>query len=155
MNSQQCWKAKFESNLFSRVQSHEITVCTKYQFMRGPLKALNDSKLIINESILSNFPDHLGSIWYHSKPSDDPYFTKQYITAQVLFLPLGIKVQLQCAKKRCMLVYYFVVKSHLHELIWTYTFINFEQISHLHTYLFYTIRLIITKKKKCIVNEKM
>ena len=27
MNSQQCWKAKFESVLFSRVQFDEITVC--------------------------------------------------------------------------------------------------------------------------------
>ena len=42
---------------------------------RGPLKDLKDSKLILNES--SHSHDHLGSVWYHSEPSEGPYSPNQ------------------------------------------------------------------------------
>ena len=37
---------------------------------RGPLVALNDEKLILND---------LGPIWYHSEPSDVPYSPNQFL----------------------------------------------------------------------------
>ena len=42
---------------------------------REPLKALNDTKLILNEHEWH----HLGSIWCHSEPSDVPYFPNQIL----------------------------------------------------------------------------
>ena len=41
---------------------------------RGCLKVLNDTKLILNDSL-----NHLGSIWYHSEPSDLPYSPNQFL----------------------------------------------------------------------------
>ena len=44
---------------------------------RGRLKVLNDTKLVLNEH---EWPlNHLGSIWYHSKPSEVPYSPNQYL----------------------------------------------------------------------------
>ena len=42
---------------------------------RGPLKDLNDSKLMSP----SVYPDHPGSLLYHSKSSGVPYSTSQYL----------------------------------------------------------------------------
>ena len=35
--------------------------------------------------------DHLRSVWYYSKPSEDPYFSNQYVTNQELFLALDLR----------------------------------------------------------------
>ena len=44
---------------------------------RGRLKVLNDNKLVLNEH---EWPlNHLGSIWYHSEPSDVPHFPKKIL----------------------------------------------------------------------------
>jgi hypothetical protein len=41
---------------------------------REHLKVLNDTKLVLNDPL-----NHLGSIWYHSEPSDVPYSPNQFL----------------------------------------------------------------------------
>ena len=41
---------------------------------RGPLKAPNNTKLILDDAHA-----HLGPIWYHSKPSGIPYSPNQFL----------------------------------------------------------------------------
>ena len=43
----------------------------------GPLKALNDTKLIINDEGVTHA--QLGPIWYHLEPSDIPYSPNQFL----------------------------------------------------------------------------
>ena len=38
---------------------------------------------------LSYSHDHLGSVWYHSEPSEGPHSPNQYITGQELFLAVS------------------------------------------------------------------
>ena len=38
---------------------------------------------------------HLGSVWYHSEPSEGPYSPNQYVTSQELFLPFLTANRLQ------------------------------------------------------------
>ena len=38
--------------------------------------SFEDSKLILNESLRYSH-NHLGSVWYHSEPSEGPYFPNQ------------------------------------------------------------------------------
>ena len=40
-------------------------------------KVLNDTKLVLNVNEWP--PNHLGSIWYHSEPSDVPYSPNQFL----------------------------------------------------------------------------
>ena len=44
---------------------------------RGCLKVLNDTKLLLNEHECPLII-YLGSIWYHSEPSDVPYSPNQF-----------------------------------------------------------------------------
>ena len=67
--------------------SLELSCCKKQQKSpnqetglgnRRHLKVLNDTKLVLNEHESDRF-NHLGSIWYHSEPSDVSYSPNQFL----------------------------------------------------------------------------
>ena len=57
---------------------------------RGPLEALNDTKLVLNKH---DWPfNQLGSIWYDSEPSDVPYSPNQFLGWDFFFTALTARL---------------------------------------------------------------
>ena len=50
---------------------------------RGPLEALNDTKLLLNDKGVTHAL--LGPIWYKSEPSDVPYSQNQFLGWEFFF----------------------------------------------------------------------
>ena len=62
---------------------------------RGRLKLLIDTKLILNDKVVTYNYAHLGPIWYHSEPSDIPILQTSFLVG-TFFATSYSKIALVC-----------------------------------------------------------